>query len=33
MIEELAAASGFQIAQNFFDSNNYFVDSLWKISS
>jgi L-histidine N-alpha-methyltransferase len=32
MIEDLARASGFQTAQNFFDSQNYFVDSLWKIS-
>ena len=32
MIEDLARASGFQTAKNFFDSKNYFVDSLWKIS-
>ncbi len=31
MIEDLARASGFQTARNFFDSQNYFVDSLWKI--
>lgn len=31
MIEELAQTSGFQVKQNFFDSNLYFVDSLWKI--
>ncbi|HEY0048350.1 MAG TPA: L-histidine N(alpha)-methyltransferase [Pyrinomonadaceae bacterium] len=31
MIEELANACGFQVAQNFFDSQKYFVDSLWKI--
>ena len=30
MIEDLACASGFQMSQNFFDSRNYFVDSLWK---
>lgn len=30
MIEDLAEASGFQTARNFFDSKNYFVDSLWK---
>ena len=34
MIEELAASSGFEIKQSFFDSRNYFVDSLWrKVSS
>lgn len=32
MIEELAQTSGFQVAENFFDENRYFVDSLWKIS-
>lgn len=32
MIEELAASSGFEIAENFFDMKNYFVDSLWKVS-
>ncbi len=31
MLEELAQTSGFQMAQNFFDSNNHFVDSLWKV--
>jgi L-histidine Nalpha-methyltransferase len=30
MIEDLAQASNFQIERNFFDSKNYFVDSLWK---
>lgn len=30
MIEELAAASGFTIACNFFDSQKFFVNSLWK---
>ncbi len=29
-IEDLAEASGFQTAKNFFDANRYFVDSLWK---
>jgi dimethylhistidine N-methyltransferase len=32
MIEDLAQASGFQTAKNFFDSQNYFADSLWKVS-
>jgi uncharacterized SAM-dependent methyltransferase len=31
-IEELAAASGFEVKQNFFDSKNYYCDSLWKIA-
>ncbi len=31
MIADLARDSGFQTACNFFDSRNYFVDSLWKI--
>lgn len=30
MIERLAAESGFQIKQNFFDSRNYYCDSLWR---
>ncbi|MBA2494035.1 MAG: L-histidine N(alpha)-methyltransferase [Acidobacteria bacterium] len=30
MIEELAKESGFQIEKNFFDSKNYYADSLWK---
>lgn len=30
MIEELAETSGFQVSENFFDANKYFVDSLWK---
>lgn len=29
MIAELAAQSGFTLAQNFFDSQDYFVDALW----
>ena len=31
MIEDLAESSGFQIEQNFFDSQKYFVDSLWSL--
>jgi dimethylhistidine N-methyltransferase len=30
MIENLAAESGFEIKQNFFDSRNYYCDSLWR---
>jgi L-histidine N-alpha-methyltransferase len=30
MIEELASTSGFSIKQNFFDRQNFFVDSLWR---
>lgn len=30
MIESLAAESGFEVAQNFFDSRRYYCDSLWK---
>lgn len=30
MIERLAQKSGFQIAQNFFDSNRFYTNSLWK---
>ena len=30
MIEELAETSGFQVKNNFFDGQKYFVDSLWK---
>lgn len=30
MIEELASESGFEIKQNFFDSKNYYCDSLWR---
>jgi dimethylhistidine N-methyltransferase len=32
MIDELAAESGFTIAKNFFDSRNYYVNSLWQPS-
>lgn len=31
MIQYLAEKSGFKVQQNFFDSKNYFVDSLWMI--
>ncbi|HEX8288970.1 MAG TPA: L-histidine N(alpha)-methyltransferase [Pyrinomonadaceae bacterium] len=31
MIEDLAETSGFQVVRNFFDSRNYFVDSLWSV--
>jgi dimethylhistidine N-methyltransferase len=30
MIENLAAESGFRIEENFFDSRNFYTDSLWK---
>jgi dimethylhistidine N-methyltransferase len=30
-IEELARESGFEIKQNFFDTKNYYCDSLWQI--
>lgn len=33
MIEQLASDSGFAIKQNFFDSKDYYCDSLWKVSS
>lgn len=32
MIESLAAESGFEIKQNFFDSRDYYCDSLWRAS-
>ena len=32
MIESLAADSGFAIKQNFFDSKNYYCDSLWQLT-
>ncbi len=32
MIEDLAQNCGFEIAENFFDTKKYFVNSLWKIS-
>ena len=30
MIDEIAAESGFEIKENFFDSRKYYCDSLWK---
>jgi uncharacterized SAM-dependent methyltransferase len=33
MIADLAQSSGFQVSQNFFDSNHHFVDSLWKVEN
>ncbi len=30
MIDDLAEKSGFSIRQNFFDSKNYYCDSLWR---
>ncbi len=30
MIERLAAESGFSVAENFFDENKFYLDSLWK---
>lgn len=32
MIEDLAGNCGFEVSENFFDSQRFFVDSLWKIS-
>jgi L-histidine N-alpha-methyltransferase len=32
MIENLACESGFSIKQNFFDSKNYYCDSLWQLA-
>lgn len=32
MIDELAAASGFEIEHSFFDSRKYYTDSLWRPS-
>jgi dimethylhistidine N-methyltransferase len=32
MIERLASESGFAIKQNFYDSRNYYCDSLWQLS-
>ena len=32
MIERIAAESGFAIKQNFYDSRNYYCDSLWQPS-
>jgi L-histidine N-alpha-methyltransferase len=33
MIEEMARDSGFEVKQNFFDSRNYYCDSLWRPNS
>jgi dimethylhistidine N-methyltransferase len=30
-IEKLASRNGFEIIEHFFDSKNYFVDSLWQV--
>ena len=30
-LESLAGQAGFSIQQHFFDKNNYFVDSLWRV--
>ena len=30
MVEDLARTSGFQVAKNFFDQQNFYTDSLWK---
>ena len=30
MIEEMAAESGFEVKENFFDSRAYYCDSLWR---
>lgn len=32
MIESLAGESGFEIKQNFFDSRNYYCNSLWQLA-
>ncbi|MCD9185225.1 MAG: L-histidine N(alpha)-methyltransferase [Pyrinomonadaceae bacterium] len=31
MIEDLAENCGFEVSENFFDSQRFFVDSLWKV--
>ncbi|HEX8565440.1 MAG TPA: L-histidine N(alpha)-methyltransferase [Pyrinomonadaceae bacterium] len=33
MIDELASESGFRVIRNFFDSRNFYADSLWKINA
>ena len=33
MIDELASESGFRVVQNFFDTRNFYTDSLWKINA
>ena len=30
MIDKLARESGFTVAENFFDENKFYLDSLWK---
>ena len=30
-IEDMADKNNFEIIENYFDSNKYFVDSLWKV--
>jgi dimethylhistidine N-methyltransferase len=32
MIEKLAQESGFTVAENFFDENKFYLDSLWKLA-
>ena len=32
MIDSLANESGFEIKQNFFDTRNYYCDSLWCVA-
>ncbi len=32
MIEELAEKSGFEIEKEFFDAENFYLDSLWRPS-
>jgi hypothetical protein len=32
MIEKLAEESGFTVAENFFDENRFYLDSLWKLA-
>ena len=32
MIQEMAAESGFEVKQNFFDDRGYYCDSLWKLA-
>lgn len=30
-IERLAAETGYSVVTNFYDGNNYFVDSVWRV--
>ena len=32
MIEQLAQKSGFEVTENFFDENKFYLDSLWKLA-